>query len=180
MPWKNGGGKTLEIAAEPPGADLAEFAWRVSVAEIERDGPFSTFPGVERTLVLLSGGGMRLSGAGVAVELRIPYEPVTFAGEAAIECALADGPTRDFNLMVRRSKAAAELVVVRGKGEAIAPASTYVCYAAAGASECLIAGLPPIELAPEHTLVVENELASGGFNVNPTSARSVALVAIIR
>lgn len=179
MPWKNGGGQTWEIAVDPPGADLTTFAWRVSVAAIERDGPFSSFPGVDRTLVLLEGAGIRLHGAGEAVDLRTLYEPVTFSGEAALECSLADGPTRDFNLMVRRALASAVLMVVRDESEAIAPASAYVCYAAAGASECLLAGYPPIELAPGHTLIVERESASRGLHVNPSSAESVALVAVI-
>ena len=105
MPWKNGGGHTTEIAAEPPGAGMASFAWRVSVADIAHDGPFSAFPGVDRTLVLLAGDGMRLATAGDTMEMHAPYEPVTFAGEAPIECTLTDGPTRDFNLMVRREAA---------------------------------------------------------------------------
>lgn len=179
MPWKNGGGHTWQIAAEPPGSDVGSFAWRVSVATIERDGPFSAFPGVERTLVLLSGQGVRLSGAGAPIELRVPFEPVTFAGEAAIECALVDGPTRDFNLMVRRSLASARLHVVRDRGEPLPPASTYVCYAASGSCECLFAGFPPLEVAPEHTLIADGALVPGGVRVNPTSAASVALVAAI-
>jgi environmental stress-induced protein Ves len=179
MPWKNGGGRTFEIAVDPPDADLSAFAWRVSVAEIDRDGPFSSFPGVDRTLVLLSGRGMRLSGAGEPVDLHAAFEPVTFAGEAALDCSLADGPTRDFNLMVRRALASGEVIVVRDEGEAVAPASAYICYAAAGASECLLAGAPPIEVAPEHTLVVSREAAANGMHVNPTSATSVMLVAVI-
>jgi environmental stress-induced protein Ves len=179
MPWKNGGGQTWEIAVDPPGADLATFAWRVSVAAVDRDGPFSSFPGVDRTFVLLEGGGMRLSGEGQAVELRAPYEPVTFSGEAALECSLAEGPTRDFNLMIRRALASGVVMVVRDESEAIAPSSAYVCYAATGPSECLLAGYPPIEVAPGHTLIVERESASHGMHVNPSSAESVALVAVI-
>jgi environmental stress-induced protein Ves len=179
MPWKNGGGHTWEIAADPPGSDLASFAWRVSVAAVERDGPFSPFPGVERTLVLLAGHGMRLSGTGAPVELQAPFEPVTFAGEAAIDCALVDGPTRDFNLMVRRSCASAQLLVVRDRGEPMPRASTYVCYAASGACECVLAGFPPFEVAPEHTLVVDAALAPGAMRVNPVSDGSIALVAAI-
>lgn len=44
-PWKNGGGVTREIAAQPPGASLDGFAWRVSVADVAQPGPFSRFPG---------------------------------------------------------------------------------------------------------------------------------------
>jgi environmental stress-induced protein Ves len=181
MPWKNGGGHTAEIAAEPPGAGPGSFVWRVSVAEIAQDGPFSAFPGIDRTLVLLSGHGMRLAIAGEAVDLHMPYEPVSFAGEAPIECVLTQGPTRDFNLMVRRDVASGMVVVVRDSGEAIAPARTYVCYAAEGVCECLFAGHPPVVLAPQHALVVamEPSAAATGLHVYPRSAAAVALVAVI-
>ena len=182
MPWKNGGGHTLEIASDPPGAGVSAFAWRVSVADIERDGPFSAFPGVDRTLVLLAGHGMWLSGAGAPLELHTAYEPVDFAGEAAMHCALIDGPTRDFNLMVRRGAASGDVVVVRDAACAIEPARAYVCFAAAGACECLIGGFPPFVVAPEHTLVIRGQpdATIPGVHVYPTSGTSVALVAVIR
>ncbi len=44
MPWKNGGGETAEIAVFPPSADLSEFGWRISMATVSSDGPFSAFP----------------------------------------------------------------------------------------------------------------------------------------
>jgi|KBSSwiStaDraftv2_1062776.scaffolds.fasta_scaffold40550_5 environmental stress-induced protein Ves len=181
MPWKNGGGQTHEIAVQPDGAGMAAFAWRVSVAEVAQDGPFSRFPGVDRTLVLLAGNGIRLAGAGAPLDLRTLYEPVTFTGEAELDCVLADGPVRDFNLMVRRAAATGEIIVVREGGQAIAPAQAYVCYAAAGISECLIAGYPPQVVAPEHSLVVlvDPETVPPALHVYPTSAQSVALVAVI-
>ena len=62
--WRNNGGWTTEIASDPPVGQAhgvpTDFRWRVSIAEIERDGPFSTFPGVDRDLLLLSGNGMDL------------------------------------------------------------------------------------------------------------------------
>jgi len=54
-PWKNGGGTTRDIASSPPGASLDDFVWRLSLAQVDRDGPFSRFDNVDRTLVLLSG-----------------------------------------------------------------------------------------------------------------------------
>jgi len=182
MPWKNGGGNTTEIAAHPPGAVLASFAWRVSVANIEQDGPFSLFEGVDRTLVLLAGEGMRLIGEGEPLELRTPFDPVNLAGDRALHCSLIGGPVRDFNLMVRRGSARGDVIVRREGGEAIAPADTYVCYAAVGASECLMPGHPPIALAEAHTLLVTSDegTATQGLSVNPLAAGSVALVAVIR
>jgi uncharacterized protein len=181
MPWKNGGGHTHEIAVHPEGAGMAAFAWRVSIAEIAQDGPFSSFPGVDRTLVLITGNGIRLQGTGSPLDLRAAYEPVTFTGEAELDCVLTDGPVRDFNLMVRRDAATGEIIVVREGGQAIAPAQAYVCFAAAGVSECLIAGYPPLVVAPEHSLVVlvDAETAPPSLHVYPTSAQSVALVAVI-
>ncbi len=180
VPWKNGGGHTTEIAAHPADGGMTSFVWRVSVAEIDRDGPFSLFPGVDRTLVLLSGAGIRLTGAGDPLELRARYEPVTFAGEAAIDCTLTGGPTRDFNLMVRRHSARGDVIVVREETRAIAPADAYVCFAAAGSCECLLPGHPPLMVAPDHSLVVmTDDTQFGGFHVSPLTAASVALVAVI-
>ncbi|MCG3056381.1 HutD family protein, partial [Escherichia coli] len=59
-PWKNGGGATREIAVWPPGAAMESFAWRISVADIADDGPFSAFPGVDRQIALLEGAGVHL------------------------------------------------------------------------------------------------------------------------
>ena len=78
-PWKNGGGTTREIAAFPPGAGLDDFGWRLSVAEVERDGPFSVFSGVDRTIVLLDGAGMRLRDRNTGLESADHVHPVTAA-----------------------------------------------------------------------------------------------------
>lgn len=43
--WRNGGGVTRELLSRPAGNS---WQVRVSVADIDADGPFSPFPGVER------------------------------------------------------------------------------------------------------------------------------------
>ncbi|WP_321793445.1 HutD family protein [Caballeronia sp. J97] len=107
-PWKNGGGITREIAAGPQGASLDAFAWRLSLADVAADGAFSNFAGVDRVLVLLGGAGMRLTEAGGGVHvLDAPLTMARFAGETPIQAALLDGPTRDFNVMLRRDRARA-------------------------------------------------------------------------
>ncbi|MGG1944182.1 HutD family protein [Trinickia sp. NRRL B-1857] len=116
-PWKNGGGMTREVAAYPVGASLDTFVWRVSVADVAQPGPFSTFAGIDRTLVLLAGAGMRLcERAGPTHALTEPLAVARFDGEASLHAELVDGATRDFNLMVRRDRARAELQVWRGSG----------------------------------------------------------------
>ena len=103
--WKNAGGRTTEIAAYPPDAGLEHFAWRASIADIERSGPFSAFAGIDRTLVLLQGPGLILTGVGEPLEVRAHYEPIEFVGDISLECTLTAGKVRDFNLMIRRSQA---------------------------------------------------------------------------
>src|SRR5262249_20763179 len=117
VPWKNGGGVTREVAAHPPQAGFDVFDWRVSVADVAQSGPFSRFAGIDRTLVLLEGAGMRLvEESGATHVLAEPLAVARFAGEVGIDASLVRGPTRDFNLMLRRARASATLEVWRGAG----------------------------------------------------------------
>ncbi len=181
MPWKNGGGQTSEIALHPPDATGNGFDWRVSVADIATDGPFSPFPGVDRTIVLIDGAGMRLDGGGQTAELRTQFEPYAFSGDDAIACTLVAGPVRDFNLMLRRGRASGQVAVMRDAGMRIAPARFIVCYAATGALECLLPAHSPVTLAIDHALVVEDGgvAASAPIAINPLCRDAVALVATI-
>lgn len=117
-PWKNGGGLTREIVCQPPEADLARFDWRVSIAHIASDGPFSAFPGVDRVITLLEGGGVQLdsSDGSVAHCLGTPWQPFAFAGEARIDSRLLGGPCEDFNVMTRRAACRATVRVLRAGG----------------------------------------------------------------
>jgi environmental stress-induced protein Ves len=102
-PWKNGGGSTTEIAVEPPGATLLTFEWRLSLATVSHDGPFSHFPGVDRSLALLDGPGLTLDiGANRHVLVPGETEAVSFPGEADVAATILHGATLDFNVMTRR------------------------------------------------------------------------------
>lgn len=106
--WKNGLGWTREILRMP---DRDDWAWRLSIAEIEQDAAFSSFPGIDRELMLLHGNGLRLRfDGGAVVELEPPHGRLKFAGEDAVSGELIDGTTHDFNLMWRRDAVAAELL----------------------------------------------------------------------
>jgi uncharacterized protein len=108
--WRNGLGWTREIHAQAAIGKPGDWAWRLSIAEIEHDAPFSAFPGVERELVLLSGNGLRLRFVdGEVRELHPPHGKLRFAGERAVTGELLDGPTQDFNLMWRRDLVEAQL-----------------------------------------------------------------------
>lgn len=102
MPWRNGGGTTLELAVEPPGATVdTGFGWRLSSAEVGVSGPFSAFPGLERWLLLLDGAGLDLDfGPRGGVRLSEPLIPFRFSGDWPASATLLEGPCTDLNLMV--------------------------------------------------------------------------------
>jgi environmental stress-induced protein Ves len=160
-PWKNGGGITREIAAEPApagGALLDAFAWRVSVADVAQAGPFSRFPGVDRTLVLLEGAGMLLDETGPRTfthSLTQPLDIARFAGEAAIDARLVNGATRDFNLMVRRDAARGTLEVWRDDARRSVQAQTVLLYCAQGERRISVNDETDVTLAPGDTLRID-------------------------
>ncbi|MFY8119616.1 MAG: HutD family protein [Roseateles sp.] len=109
--WKNNGGWTRELLAWP---HPAQWTLRISVADIEADGPFSAFEGVQRWFAVLSGHGVRL----YDYELHPGSEILSFDGALAPDCELVDGPTRDFNLMHRRGQGRMR---VQAAGDPLAP-----------------------------------------------------------
>lgn len=105
MPWKNGGGVTAEIAVFPNGAALGDFGWRVSMATVASDGPFSAFAGVDRTLSVLEGDGIALEVEGrEGVRLTTGSPPYGFAADAATNARLIGGTIVDLNVMTRRGR----------------------------------------------------------------------------
>ena len=108
-PWRNGGGVTRELFAWPSAA-----AWqlRISVANIDADGPFSTFPGIDRWFAVLQGNGVVLrfevqdradpaqTEQRLVLDMQSP--PLHFKAEQTSHCSLQSGSTRDLNLMSRR------------------------------------------------------------------------------
>lgn len=111
--WKNGGGFTREISAHPPGSGLRDFDWRVSLARITRDGPFSLFPDVDRIFAIVEGGGVRLERDGhpsIAMDTRSPL--CAFPGEAPFFARLMDEPAVALNVMTRRGAVSASVTLV--------------------------------------------------------------------
>ncbi|MEW6759471.1 MAG: HutD family protein [Pseudomonadota bacterium] len=104
VPWKNGGGSTTEIAIGPPDSGFEDFDWRVSLATIEKDGAFSLFPGVDRTLALVEGHGMLLEIDGEPTLVTDADPVVAFDGSSKVEAKLNRGGSTDFNAMTRSER----------------------------------------------------------------------------
>jgi environmental stress-induced protein Ves len=112
VPWKNGGGWTKEILKVP--AQTNAFDWRLSLATIEHDGPFSSFAGYDRTLILVRGAGVELDfGPEGRALLRSPGQLAAFDGAWSTHCTLVEGASSDLNLMVARERAQALTSLLR-------------------------------------------------------------------
>jgi len=142
--WKNGLGRTREIAVQPSAAGGGGFLWRVSVAEVDSAAPFSSFPGIDRQIVLLDGAGFTMTlDDGRVHALTTPFVPFAFAGEAKVDVALAGGPTRDFNLMLRRGHVRGGIEAWRDAGPHTTDAATVLVYGARGTIDCADGTLHP-------------------------------------
>ncbi|MEH2472754.1 environmental stress-induced protein Ves [Nitrobacteraceae bacterium AZCC 2161] len=104
MPWKNGMGSTTEIAVSPEAEGFEGFDWRISMARVETDGPFSPFPGIDRTLLVLEGDGIILKVADHGL-VRLDRESIhSFPGDQPTYATLIGGPIVDLNVMSRRDR----------------------------------------------------------------------------
>ncbi|WP_158595871.1 HutD/Ves family protein [Oleomonas cavernae] len=120
MSWANGGGRTAEIVVYPPQASVAarDFLWRISMADVATDGPFSALPGFDRNLTLIAGKGMTLdAGEHGTMTVAQPFEQAVFPGDWKIDARLHDGPIEDLNVMTRRGAASAsvDIILVTGR-----------------------------------------------------------------
>jgi environmental stress-induced protein Ves len=113
VPWANGRGVTEVVVSWPPGED--DFDWRVSIATVEEPGAFSSYAGIDRTLVVVAGGPLVLGIDGTMVTAE-RLDPVVFSGDAETVC-LAASRARVVNVMTRRGRASAEVVVGEAKAD---------------------------------------------------------------
>ena len=113
MPWANGRGTSYEIASDRN--ESGEWAWRLAMAPVNEDGPFSRIECVNRSLAVVEGAGMQLSVDRKKLQC-LPMQVVRFRGDAITEATLLDGPILDINLMVRRKEAEGEMAIVSDTG----------------------------------------------------------------
>lgn len=110
MPWKNGGGVTTELFRLPDAQ--GGFLIRISRAKVEKDGPFSFFPGIDRKLLILQGEGCRLLFPNKE-EILLQGRVLEFTGETPIDCRLIGGSLIDFNVMSARNYATAKVLITK-------------------------------------------------------------------
>lgn len=108
-PWGNGAGVTCEIA-RGPAADDGAWDWRLSVACIAQDGPFSSLPGIDRQSALLA-GAVRLHTSGQTLCWQQLGQCHAYAGDAPAHARLLPSVRQAvfLNVMTRRGRASAQV-----------------------------------------------------------------------
>lgn len=174
MPWKNGLGFTTEVARFPQAGE--HFDWRVSIASVEQDGPFSRFPGHDRILLVLEGAGLILERGGGLTRLG-PLESVAFPGDHDTFGRLVAGPIRDFNVITRRGVARARLEVVHGPAAAVVAAGDGQALLYCHAGRASVASSEGEATLGEGATAFVNPPA-GALSIEP-AARASTLIAVI-
>jgi uncharacterized protein len=172
MPWKNGGGVTIDIAVAmlpgftPGGWD--GIIWRFSRTAIVTPGAFSDLSGYDRELALVSGEGLVLETTAGEIDVRRPFKPVHFAGETKIVSRLEAGPVEVVNLIGDRSRVSIALSCLWGGVEIACLAGVYIIYAATS-GEVAIDG-KPCEIAGGHAVRID---AGHGFALESQTGTAV-------
>lgn len=157
VPWKNGGGVMINIVsvyrAGAAGKSWNDIAWRFSRTAIVAPAPFSDFSGFDRAQVVIAGRGLVLETAGGEIDLREPFQPVLYPGEAPIASRLEDGPVEVVNLIADRELVSVSLSVLRLGAALELPPGEHVVYAAEATATLRIDGSAET-LAHDHALLL--------------------------
>jgi len=174
MAWRNGLGRTAEIARHPASGD--SFDWRLSIATIGADGPFSAFHGCDRTLVPIEGGGLALDFADGTTLSGGLFEPIRFAGDQPCHGRLLGAVrTRDLNAITRRDAASHDVAVVGAPGR-VAPGAGILFVVALSGAIAVSCGARSWDLAPGDALRVDG----GSDALALAGTQAVALAAIVK
>jgi len=171
MPWKNGGGVTIDIAvAMLPGfapGSWEGIVWRFSRTAIVTPGAFSDLSGYDRELALVSGEGLVLGTPVGEIDVRQPFKPVRFAGETSIVSRLEAGPVEVVNLIGDRSRVSIDLsclagtaMIARRPGVHIVYAATSSCEVAIDAKACKVAAGHAVRIDAGENFLIASRLGT--------------------
>lgn len=150
--WANGRGTTTVILREP---DDADWTVRVSVARVDGAGPFSELRDTRRLLVPLD-APMTLRFPDARETTAPRFGVLCFEGAPAPEGLLPEGPTRDFNLMLRNG-ARGELwprTLANSMLLPHAPGDRWLVYLDSGRARLQAGGETELELDPGDAALV--------------------------
>ncbi len=115
VPWKNGKGITKELYVKQE-KERGDFIFRLSIAGVTENGPFSDFSGYNRVLMMLEGNGIRLEHSDGSInEINSYSDMAIFSGDLKTEAVLKEGPIKDFNVFTLKEVCSSEVIAVNGE-----------------------------------------------------------------
>jgi len=173
--WKNGRGWTRTLASH---YQQGELCWRVSLADITAAGPFSRFDGVDRTAVMVCGTELNLVGETGTWHFNGPGSFARFPGEAALHCDAPREPTQLWNVMVRRGRSQADLLIAADEAVDLPCAPHVLVLAIGGRFKLTTTGTETLSLAAGDVLHLQGLTAWA--QLAPCEASSLVLVTALR
>lgn len=154
-PWRNGGGITRTVAKREINR---KTLWRISIADITGNEPFSRFDGTDREAVLVKGSSLTLCGDWGVSSMNEVGDKVRFPGELSVRAELAWPFARLWNVMAERDRVSSELQVKRVVQEDVGPICDGALFVMEGVADVIVNGHPLATLRKNDGLVFENWL----------------------
>jgi environmental stress-induced protein Ves len=183
LPWKNGLGVSRIIASHPHAASYDAATWQVGATDIGIDCPFSSLPGLDRQLMLLSGTGIELTCVDVVAGINVrravdePFLPFAFRGDWQTTCKLLGDPVQVLNVMTRRGRAGARISLLRWGGPLLLDqpeGETVVAVLLSGGAQVVGDAVP---LVPLESIVLD---APAGERREVITIGGMARIAVVR
>lgn len=101
--WKNNLGESRLILRSPQDSQPDDFDWQGGTATMSGTLPFSDYPGIDRSLCVIGGQGLRVQSQLRDLVLTKESGPFHFQGEETIVgTTLGQDVMQDFNILSRR------------------------------------------------------------------------------
>ena len=174
MPWKNGGGQTTELAR---GGPRDQYTWRLSLAEIDVDGPFSRFPGMQRLISVIQGKGVHLNLESQSRKVIVPFQTLSFDGDQETNCQLLGGPVQDINLIYSPRHVSPRWEWTRpGYSHGFnTSADTTLLFSPEFQTTITSDRFSPINLPRGHLLEIRNTTEPANFEIKLTGSRCLII-----
>lgn len=117
---------TRELARADDGS------WRISLADVDRDGPFPAAPGRHRLLTVVDGPVLDLAVDGEAHVVE-PHRPFGLPGDATAAASVPEGPVRVLDVVVDPLLVRAFVTVLElGRSSTLPVAADQAAYVVSG------------------------------------------------